>query len=113
MKTSIDVLGWFEQRDPTIADVERVYIIQVVEACRGNMSKAARILGIDRRTLYRKMTEYRVKPSDLRQDARDNDIDGASVMAEAVDDAESHEYCDAKCPHSPAHADARLTRDNG
>lgn len=89
MKTTIDVHGWIAETEPTLADVERVYIIQAVEACRGNMSKAARILGIDRRTLYRKMTEYRVKPSDLRQDARDNDIDGAAVMAEAVSDEPS------------------------
>jgi DNA-binding NtrC family response regulator len=36
-----------------LEEVERRYILQVVRACAGNKSKAARILGIGRKTLYR------------------------------------------------------------
>lgn len=41
--------GW------TLEDVERAYIRYVLEASRGNKIQAARILGMDRSTLYRKL----------------------------------------------------------
>lgn len=40
---------------PTLEQVEERYIREVVEAVQGNVSRAAEILGIDRRTLYRKL----------------------------------------------------------
>jgi two-component system response regulator AtoC len=40
---------------PTLAEVEERYIQEVVTAVHGNISRAAEILGIDRRTLYRRM----------------------------------------------------------
>jgi DNA-binding NtrC family response regulator len=40
---------------PTLAQVEDRYIQEVVKAVNGNMSRAAEILGIDRRTLYRRL----------------------------------------------------------
>jgi DNA-binding NtrC family response regulator len=42
--------------DPrSLEDVERAYIERVLEECGGNRSAAARILGIDRKTLWRKL----------------------------------------------------------
>ena len=38
-----------------LAHVERAYIHQVLEATQGNKAYAARILGIDRKTLYHKL----------------------------------------------------------
>ncbi len=38
-----------------LAEVERRYIERVLESCGGNRTVAARILGIDRKTLYRKL----------------------------------------------------------
>jgi DNA-binding NtrC family response regulator len=43
-----------------LAVIEREHILQVLAFSRGNRSEAARVLGIDRRTLYRKLREYRV-----------------------------------------------------
>jgi len=43
--------------------VERRYVLRVVEAAGGNKSLAAQILGITRKTLYRKLEEYG-EPSD-------------------------------------------------
>ncbi|MFO0631456.1 MAG: helix-turn-helix domain-containing protein [Nannocystaceae bacterium] len=40
-------------------EVERRYITKVVEAVGGNKTMAARILGLDRKTLYRKLERYR------------------------------------------------------
>jgi two-component system response regulator HydG len=42
---------------PPMSEVERRYIRHVLEATGGNKTLAARILGFDRRTLYRKLAE--------------------------------------------------------
>jgi Nif-specific regulatory protein len=42
----------------SIEVVEREHIARVLRICRGNMSRAARILGIHRSTLYQKAAEY-------------------------------------------------------
>ena len=42
-----------------LADVERRHILAVLDAVGGNKQDAARVLGIDRRTLYRKLDQYR------------------------------------------------------
>ena len=39
-------------------EVERRYILRVLEAVGGNKTLAAQILGVDRKTLYRKLEEY-------------------------------------------------------
>jgi two-component system response regulator HydG len=41
-----------------LAEVERRYVLRVVESAGGNKSLAAQILGITRKTLYRKLEEY-------------------------------------------------------
>lgn len=45
-------------RDRVIAQFERRYIEELVSAADGNMSKAARIAGVDRTTLYRLMERH-------------------------------------------------------
>lgn len=47
-----------------IEDLVRAYILEVVASVNGHRGQAAAILGIDRRTLYRKLKEYRVEMSD-------------------------------------------------
>ena len=42
----------------SMEEVERRYILRVLEAAGGNKTTAARILGLDRRTLYRKLERY-------------------------------------------------------
>jgi DNA-binding NtrC family response regulator len=51
-----DLLASAAARQLPLAEVERGYIQRILDACGGNVSRAARILGIDRRTLYRKLT---------------------------------------------------------
>ncbi len=41
----------------TMSEMERRYVRRVLEACRGNKTQAARVLGIDRRSLYRRLEE--------------------------------------------------------
>ncbi|MEK6606248.1 MAG: sigma-54 dependent transcriptional regulator [Myxococcota bacterium] len=45
-------------RGLTLADVEREYIERVLHAEGGNKTRAAQRLGLDRKTLYRKLEEY-------------------------------------------------------
>ncbi|MBI5101480.1 MAG: sigma-54-dependent Fis family transcriptional regulator [Nitrospirae bacterium] len=51
---SPDVTG----RQPSLEDMERDYILKVLNGARGNQSKASQILGIDRKTLYHKLKKY-------------------------------------------------------
>ncbi|MFT3714171.1 MAG: sigma-54 dependent transcriptional regulator [Archangium sp.] len=42
-------------------EVERRYVLRVLEAVGGNKSMAAQVLGFDRKTLYRKLASYGIK----------------------------------------------------
>ena len=43
---------------PTLDQLERRYVARVLKAVAGNKAQAARVLGVDRRTLYRKLERY-------------------------------------------------------
>jgi DNA-binding NtrC family response regulator len=43
---------------PTLDEVEKRYILRVIETVHGNKALASRILGLDRKTLYRKLERY-------------------------------------------------------
>ncbi|MFW5875633.1 MAG: sigma-54-dependent transcriptional regulator [Myxococcota bacterium] len=43
---------------PTLEDLERRYIQRVLKAVAGNKTQAAKVLGVDRRTLYRKLERW-------------------------------------------------------
>jgi DNA-binding NtrC family response regulator len=47
-----DLAGLFEGL-PTVDELERRYLLHVLEATGGNRKRAAEIMGINRRTLYR------------------------------------------------------------
>jgi two-component system response regulator PilR (NtrC family)/two-component system response regulator HydG len=47
-----------QQQQWNLARLEREYIMDVLASCRGHRAHAALILGVDRRTLYRKLKEY-------------------------------------------------------
>jgi len=54
----------------TMEEMERRYVRQVLEAVRGNKTHAARILGIDRRSLYRRLeTPYQASRPPTAPDA--------------------------------------------
>ncbi|RMF85430.1 MAG: sigma-54-dependent Fis family transcriptional regulator [Nitrospirae bacterium] len=52
-----------------LREVERRHILRVLEAVGGSRSRAARLLGIDRSTLYRKLRQF--ASEDAERDARD------------------------------------------
>src|SRR5262245_38691439 len=49
---------------PTLDDLERRYLLHVLEAAHGNRTRAAEILGIDRRTLYRMAERFGIELKD-------------------------------------------------
>jgi two-component system response regulator HydG len=53
-----------EAKDPVemvpLEEIERRYILKVLQAVGGSRSQAAKILGVDRKTLYRKLERYGV-----------------------------------------------------
>lgn len=53
----------FWTRYETLEEIERRYFLRVVEALGGERAKVARVLGIDRKTLLRKLDRYGVGAS--------------------------------------------------
>ncbi len=62
-----DDLAAFFTGLPTIDEFERRYLLHVLEATGGNRTRAAEILGINRRTLYRMADRFRIDLEDRRQ----------------------------------------------
>jgi two-component system response regulator HydG len=66
-----------ESNDPaellTMDEVERRYIVKVLEAVGGNKTLAAQVLGFDRRTLYRKLDRVRESYGGLDKTGRERD----------------------------------------
>jgi two-component system response regulator PilR (NtrC family)/two-component system response regulator HydG len=57
-RRTTDVLAAALARGLTLAELEREYINRVLQAEGGNKTRAAQRLGLDRKTLYRKLEEY-------------------------------------------------------
>jgi DNA-binding NtrC family response regulator len=49
---------------PTLDELERRYLLHVLEAAGGNRTRAAEIMGVDRRTLYRMAERFKVELKD-------------------------------------------------
>jgi DNA-binding NtrC family response regulator len=59
-----DFLAAAVQRHMTLDQLERIYIEQVLADEGGNKTRAAQRLGLDRKTLYRKLDEYSKTPAE-------------------------------------------------
>ncbi len=56
---------YHDARDRILSDFERQYLTWLVRRASGNMSKAARIAGVDRTTLYRLMEKHELERNHL------------------------------------------------
>ena len=70
--------------DVTLAEVERRYIIKVLEKMGRHQIKTSRILGIDRRTLYRRLRQYGYAGRLRSEDEEDLDESEAEDTAQVT-----------------------------
>jgi DNA-binding NtrC family response regulator len=59
-----ELLGKSFRLEDRLAQLERIYITTALNMCGGNLSKAARILGINRTTLYSRLQRLSIKTQD-------------------------------------------------
>jgi two-component system response regulator PilR (NtrC family)/two-component system response regulator AtoC len=45
---------------------EEVYLVRMLRLCKGNINQIAKLMEIDRKTVYRKMTEHHIDPDSYR-----------------------------------------------
>ena len=57
-------------QDLSLEELERAYIKRVIAKMNGNKTQAAKVLGLDRRTLYRKVAEMGESETDLDDDVQ-------------------------------------------
>jgi len=58
--------GSSDESVPTLLDMERQAILRAGMACQGNVTEMARVLGIGRTTLWRKMRAFGLKPETFK-----------------------------------------------
>jgi DNA-binding NtrC family response regulator len=65
LPSDLQAIGQAGEPEPHRLDaVERRHILDVLQQVRGHRGKAAAILGIDPKTLYRKIISYRIRPKE-------------------------------------------------
>ena len=67
----------------TLSEVERRYILRILDKMDGHQIKTAQILGIDRRTLYRRLRQYGYGGSLQEEDEEFDQVGKKSVGAQA------------------------------
>lgn len=50
----------------TLEDLERMAILEAARTCNGNLSKMAKVLGIGRTTVWRRLRQYDISPDNFR-----------------------------------------------
>ncbi len=53
--------------DQVVRDAEQQYLLRVLRESKGNLNQVARILDIDRKTVYRKIEEYQIDVAQFKQ----------------------------------------------
>jgi hypothetical protein len=72
----------------TLSELEREYIERVLQAEGGNKTRAAQRLGLDRKTLYRKLEEYERSDPTLEYSAGTSGAEGPPTATPAPGGAE-------------------------
>jgi DNA-binding NtrC family response regulator len=76
---------------PTLAEVERRYVTRVLTAVKGNKTRAAQVLGVDRRTLYRQIRRLGIDKRDPAREAEsEQELDPASMTQPRMESLSAH-----------------------
>jgi transcriptional regulator of acetoin/glycerol metabolism len=59
---SVEIYRQRPSEIPSLEEHEKNYILWVLEKCEGNKTKAAKIMGIDRVSLWRKVKRFGIEP---------------------------------------------------
>jgi two-component system NtrC family response regulator len=49
-----------------VRHTEQDYLVRTLRLCKGNINQVARHMGVDRKTIYRKLSEYSIDPANYR-----------------------------------------------
>jgi two-component system response regulator HydG len=49
-----------------LRDAEKKYLLRMLEKHKGNINQIAKLMEVDRKTVYRKMSEHSINPSEYR-----------------------------------------------
>jgi two-component system response regulator PilR (NtrC family) len=63
---ALTTLSYKTYLDNVIRDAEEKYLLRMLKECKGNIIQIARLMEVDRKTIYRKMEEYSIDPSTYR-----------------------------------------------
>jgi DNA-binding NtrC family response regulator len=55
-----------EYLDTIVRDAEEKYILRMLRLYKGNINQIAKKMGVDRKTVYRKMADYKMQPTSYR-----------------------------------------------
>jgi DNA-binding NtrC family response regulator len=56
-----------EYLDNVISDAEQKYILRMLRECKGNLNQVARMMNVDRKTVYRKIEEYHIDVAKFKE----------------------------------------------
>jgi PAS domain S-box-containing protein len=82
-----EVLGAYMNDSVSLAEIEKRYILSVLQQFGGNQVKAAAALGIDRSKLYRRLKQYGILAVKFLQQ---EEIDGMQLLASRNSEPTSH-----------------------
>jgi two-component system response regulator AtoC len=59
-------LPYREYLDTILRHAEERYLLRMLDLCKGNINQVSRKMGVDRKTIYRKLAEYSIDPARFR-----------------------------------------------
>lgn len=60
-------IAYKEYLEQVTRDAEQKYLIRVLKECKGNLNQVARMMSVDRKTVYRKIEEFQIDVSKFKE----------------------------------------------
>ena len=62
-----DTMQYKDYIATVLRTAEEQYLIRILKLCNGNINQISRLMNLDRKTIYRKLSEYSIDPAPYRQ----------------------------------------------